>query len=90
MKYYTYVLKSEKDNKYYYGFTKDLIERLKQHNNSDITATKYRTPLKLVYYEVCFNKKDALKREKYFKTHHGKMFLKNRLKNYLNSFSNSR
>jgi len=46
--------------------------------------------LKLVYYEVCFNKKDALKREKYFKTHHGKMFLKNRLKNYLNSFSNSR
>ncbi len=26
-------------------------------------------PLELIYYEACLDKQDALKREKYFKTH---------------------
>jgi hypothetical protein len=39
--------------------------------------------LKLIYFEGCLNQKDATHREKYLKTHFGKMFLKNRLKSYL-------
>jgi len=81
--YYTYVLKSEKDGLFYTGFTKDLKLRLKQHEKGEVESTKDRKPLKLIYYEACLEQADALKREKYLKSYHGKMFLKNRLKSYL-------
>ena len=44
-----------------------------------------KTTLKLIYFEACLSQKDALKREKYLKTHYGKLFLGNRLKSYLSS-----
>lgn len=37
----------------------------------------------LIYFEGCLNQKDATHREKYLKTHFGKLFIKNRLKSYL-------
>ena len=80
--YYTYVLQSKKDEKLYTGYTKDLKLRLKQHNSGKVKSTKNRQPLKLIYYEACINQDDALHREKYLKTHYGKMFLKNRLQSY--------
>ena len=42
MYYYIYVLKSEKDGEFYTGYTKDLRNRLKQHNNGDVHSTKNR------------------------------------------------
>ena len=81
--YYTYVLRSEKDNKNYTGYTKNLKLRFEQHNKGLVESTKNRRPLKLIYYEACINQQDATHREKYLKTHFGKMFLKNRLKSYL-------
>ena len=83
MMYYTYVLQSLKDGKFYAGYTKDLKKRFEQHTKGQVTSTKDRRPLKLVYYEACCDKDDALKREKYFKTYHGKMYIKKRLKSYL-------
>jgi putative endonuclease len=80
--YYTYVLKSRKDGKMYTGYTKDLKLRFEQHEQGRVKATKHRRPLELIYYEACLSEKDALRREKYLKTHYGKMFLKNRLKSY--------
>ena len=80
--YYTYVLRSEKDGKNYTGYTKDLNLRFEQHNKGQVESTKHRRPLKLIYYEACLSQEDALRREKYLKTHYGKMFLKNRLKSY--------
>ena len=81
--YYTYVLLSGKDHKYYTGYTKDLKLRFEQHNKGLVESTRNRRPLKLIYFEACLNQKDALHREKYFKTHYGKMFIGNRLKSYL-------
>ena len=81
--YYTYILQSEKDGKMYTGYTKDLKLRFEQHNNGKVESTKDRRPLKLIYYEACLSREDATHREKYLKTFHGKMFLKNRLKSYL-------
>jgi putative endonuclease len=81
--YYVYVLQSEKDGKFYAGFTKDLKLRFEQHKKGLVESTKDRRPLKLIYYEACTDKDDATKREKYFKTYHGKMFLRRRLKSYL-------
>ncbi len=83
MFYYTYVMKSLKDNKWYTGCTDNLRKRFKEHNEGKVFSTKDRRPLELIYYEACQNQKDALKREKYFKTYLGKMFLRNRLKSYL-------
>jgi len=82
--YYAYILQSLKDHKFYYGFTNNLKSRIEQHNKGRVESTKYRRPLKLIYFEGCLNKEDALKREKYFKTYYGRMYLKKRL---LNSYS---
>ena len=80
--FYTYILISEKDDKFYVGYTDNLKRRIKQHNNGDVESTKYRRPLKLIYYESCLNQKDAIHREKYLKTSFGKKYIRNRLKNY--------
>ena len=81
--YYTYVLLSRKDNKFYVGFSKDLKLRFEQHDKGLVETTRDRRPLILIYYEACINKDDATKREKYLKSYHGKMFLRKRLKSYL-------
>ncbi|MBN2420442.1 MAG: GIY-YIG nuclease family protein [Deltaproteobacteria bacterium] len=81
--YYTYVLRSMIDMNLYTGYTQNLELRFKQHNDGLVGSTKDRRPLILTYYEACLNKNDAIHREKYLKSYHGKMFLHNRLKTYL-------
>lgn len=80
--FYTYVLLSNKDDKFYIGFTNDLRKRVEDHQKGKVDSTKGRRPFVLVYYEACLNEKDAIKREKYFKTGFGRRFLNNRLENY--------
>jgi putative endonuclease len=77
--FYTYVLKSIKDGRLYVGSTGNLVVRVKFHNQGRVTATKYRRPLELIYYEACLSKEKAEKREKYFKTGFGRGFLKTRI-----------
>jgi putative endonuclease len=85
MKYYVYVLQSKIDQKFYTGFTKDMANRLDEHNKGKIVSTKNRRPFNLVYYECSLNIDDALHREKYLKTTYGKRYIRNRIKNYLKS-----
>ncbi len=80
--FYIYVLLSEADGKHYTGYTSDLQLRFEKHCKGEVQSTKNRRPLKLIYFEACLRMEDALKREKYLKTHYGKMFLRNRLKTY--------
>ncbi len=88
--YYTYVLQSKQDGNLYFGYTEDLTERFEQHNNGQVISTKERRPLKLVYYEACCNQKDALTRERYFKTFRGRQFVAKRLKSYFTDETNSK
>jgi len=83
MFYYVYVLKSDKDKKLYYGYSSNLKLRFEQHQKGQVASTIDRRPLRLIYYEACLNQQDATHREKYFKTYHGAMFLRRRLKSYL-------
>ena len=76
--YYSYFLRSEKDNGFYIGYTKDLKLRFEMHEKGLVESTPNKRPLKLIYYEACLNQKDATKREKYLKTYNGKRFLHNR------------
>ncbi|MFA4873567.1 MAG: GIY-YIG nuclease family protein [Patescibacteria group bacterium] len=81
--YYVYVLQSLKDKFFYVGSTPDLKVRVEKHNKGLVPSTQKRRPLKLVYYEACLNKNDAIKRERYLKSSWGKRYIKNRLRNYL-------
>lgn len=74
--YCTYILISLKDSKLYIGFTSNLINRLKDHNDGKTVSTKGRRPLKLIYCEYHISKKDAMRRESYFKTTAGKKAIK--------------
>ena len=74
--FYSYVLKSLKDGKYYYGHTANLKLRLDIHNKGKIKSTKSRTPFILHYYETFETKVEAAKREFFFKSINGYVFLK--------------
>ena len=81
--YYTYILQSQKDKRWYTEATDDLRERFNLHNKNQVISTKNRGPFELIYYEACANQKDAFRREKYLKSGPGKRYLKNRLKRSL-------
>lgn len=80
---YVYVLRSLKDQQFYVGFTKNLPQRVRAHNDGLVASTKRRIPFELVYWEGCLNQTDATQREKYLKSAWGKRYIKNRLRNYL-------
>jgi putative endonuclease len=82
--HYVYVMRSERDGKFYVGYTSDLRKRVKLHNEGRVLSTRTRRPFELVYYEACLARGDALKREKYLKTAYGKRYIKNRIREHLN------
>ena len=84
MYYYVYVLLSEKDNQFYTGYTSNINERKRCHDEGKVESTKNRRPLKLIYWEGCLNQQDATRREKYLKSGNGKIYLRNRLSNFFN------
>lgn len=83
MSYYVYVLKSERDRKFYTGCTNNLRKRFSQHEKGQVLSTKARLPVQVVYYEMCLEQSDAYAREKYLKTGMGKRYINNRLKHFL-------
>jgi Predicted endonuclease containing a URI domain len=80
--YYVYVLLSKKDGLKYTGYTSNLSARFEAHHKGEVSSTKHRRPLEIIYFGGCKNQEDATRKEKYLKTHYGKMFLKKRLKSY--------
>jgi putative endonuclease len=73
-----YILRSEKDGRYYYGCTTDLEKRLKAHNTGRVRSTKSRRPLALHHSELFGTKTEALKRERFFKSPLGYSWLKDK------------
>lgn len=72
-----------KSGELYTGFTSDLKKRLKEHNLGLNFSTKRYKPWKIIYYEACLNKDDAVRREGYLKTTQGGRLVKRRLRCYL-------
>ena len=52
------------------------------HNKGSVYSTKNRRPIELIYFEGCLSEMDAKRREKYLKSGNGKIYIKNRLRNY--------
>ena len=82
MFFYAYVLMSLKNKQLYFGSTKDLRRRIKEHNLGLNKSTKAYKPWKLIYYEAGLNEQDAKRREYYFKSSQGGRMLRRRIKEY--------
>ncbi|MEJ8756253.1 GIY-YIG nuclease family protein [Pontibacter sp. H259] len=63
MAFYTYILFSEKINKYYVGSCRDIDDRIKRHNAGYSKSTKVSTPWVLKYTEVFETRTEATIRE---------------------------
>jgi len=83
MSYYVYILKSQKNNSLYIGYTTDLRKRFEQHNNGESLATKPFRPYRLIFYEAFLNRIDAKHREEYLKSGWGNKTIKKLLRKYL-------
>ncbi|AOR22480.1 GIY-YIG nuclease family protein [Clostridium taeniosporum] len=60
---YVYILECS-DKTLYTGWTNDLEKRVKMHSlGKGAKYTRGRTPVKLLYYEIFEDKKEAMKRE---------------------------
>jgi len=77
--YYIYILKSINTDHYYTGYTDNLESRLNKHNSGKSKWTNRYKPWKIIYNEKIENKIDAIKREKYLKSHSGRNWLKNKI-----------
>ncbi|MFH1867016.1 MAG: GIY-YIG nuclease family protein [Patescibacteria group bacterium] len=84
--FYFYLLRSNKDLKFYLGSTNDLKRRLNEHNIGKVFSTKLRKPFELIYYEAYKNEKDARMREHNLKLRANALNqLKRRLFNSINN-----
>ncbi|NHJ87456.1 MAG: GIY-YIG nuclease family protein [Asgard group archaeon] len=68
MKYFVYMVVCS-DGTLYTGYTTNLSERIKQHNSNSQGAkyTRTRQPVKLAYYEIKNNQRNAMRREREIK-----------------------
>lgn len=71
--FYVYLLKLN-NQKIYVGFTKNLKQRIQEHNSSKSPFTSKFRPVKLVFYSSFENEITAIKFEKYLKSGSGKAF----------------
>jgi len=83
MRYYVYVLRSNKDGKFYIGFTTNLKQRLQRHSAGMVTSTRNRRFLRLIHYEYFIDCQDAKAREVFLKSGFGRNNLKKALQNTL-------
>lgn len=79
MEFFVYILESEIDGRLYKGQTKDIDNRIKEHNSGKTKSTKAYKPWKLVYFETFETREEAVLREKYFKTGSGREYIKEKL-----------
>ena len=74
--YYVYILLSKLDDKFYIGYAENLNRRIKEHKAGLVHTTVRYSDLNLIFYECFLSKRDALRRERYFKTTKGKKSLR--------------
>ena len=78
--FYVYILESLRtDGKYYVGYTEDLLDRIRRHDNGEVPHTSKFRPWKLKTAVAFADQTQALDFERYLKTASGRVFAKKRL-----------
>ena len=82
--YTVYILYSVKARKSYTGYTADLERRLIEHNETATSGftIRYR-PWLLIHIELFSSKKEAMAKEKFYKSGVGRIILKQLITDYL-------
>jgi len=70
--FHVYVLKSAKTGRRYIGSCENLDDRLRRHNAGDSKATRHGAPWTLIYTETFTTRREALEKERYYKTGAGR------------------
>lgn len=83
--YGVYILRSKKDNTLYTGYSNDVRRRLLEHQNGKVYSTREKRPIEMIFCELYKNRKDAIQREKFFKTGWGRNYIKKILYHTLNN-----
>lgn len=78
LNYSVYILKC-KNGQFYTGFTTNLENRIKAHNNGEVSFTKDKLPIELVSLIHFENKQKAYDFERYLKSGSGIAFRNKRL-----------
>ena len=71
-----YAISSIHHNYIYVGMTSDLHRRISDHNKGYEKTTRAYAPFSVIYTEECADRKEARRREKYWKGGSGKEKLK--------------
>ena len=66
-----YIIQSQKNRRYYIGYTSNLEQRLRYHNSGKNKSTKLGAPWKLVLEEMFGTRKEAWLREHQIKSYKG-------------------
>ena len=80
--HFVYVLLLSNKN-FYIGYSTAIKRRINEHKHGEVKSTCNYFPMKLIFCEIYICKKDAARREQYFKTSKGRTTLRLMLKEYL-------
>ena len=80
--FFTYILFSQKLNKFYIGSTENTEKRLVEHNRGKTPFTKTGMPWVLVYKESFSTRSEALRHEKYIKNQKSVVYIKSLINNF--------
>ena len=82
--WYTYLLESVRNKRFYVGVTSNLTRRVREHNSKrGGVYTSKSGPFTLIFYEAYLDKKDAENAERFFKSGYGREVLRGKIANYL-------
>jgi len=70
--FYLYVLRSQQTGGLYVGSTTDVEKRLQRHNRGDAKSTRHGVPWAVLHTESFITRSEAVRRERYYKTGHGR------------------
>ena len=76
MKYYVYILRSEKFDRHYVGISQNPQRRILEHNMGCTKSTKGFRPYILQWQEECLDRVSARQLEKYYKSGAGRRKIK--------------
>ncbi len=83
--YFAYIVKSRDSDYLYKGHCQNLDLRIKQHNQGMTESLRPYLPVTLIYFEEFSTLREAISREKFFKSAAGRRFLKSKLAPYFNA-----
>ena len=69
--YYVYILRSVNKEWYYVGYTSELKQRFKEHNQGKVESTKPHRPFRIASYIAVERKETAIQLEAYLKSGSG-------------------